>query len=843
MRSLFCSLLLLVIPSLVFADPIIVAHRGMIQHAPENTMVAFRTCLQLGIGIEVDVRRSSDGHLICVHDSTVNRTSNGRGLVSALTLRQLKQLDVGSWFHPSFGDQRVPTIDEILKEAAKHRHRRVLIALDLKAADVEADCVQLAKKHGVLSRVLFIGSTITSAGVRSKLYAADAKASIATVAHNHDEFLKAVKEPRSNWVYFRYLPSADELLKVHSSGRRAFIAGKTVAGRQSKNWRLTARIEMDAVLTDFPLELAKQLRTAQSRYRAQDRAAETKGTTKMDQQFQEIAERYLDESMRHSPVGATATGDHRFDNVIDQVSEEARAAERKMINGLLKSLADITRGQLSRDNQVDFLVLQRALEKQLWQLDTLKEWQWNPLVYTRLAGGSVYNLMARDYAPVAERLKSAAERMQQLPRLYAQVRETLNPKLVPPVHAQTAAKQHRGVLSIIDNMIRPKMDEVDEALRKELTAAIEVATKAVEEHQQWIDAELLPSAAGDFRLGPRMYDQKLEHTLGTPLSRQQIRDLAERELKRVRAEMYEIARPYYAKQNPSEQLPDNPSDELQQKVIEAVLEIASTDIPASDQVVATVIESMKTTTDFVKERDLVTVPPDPLEIIEMPEFQRGVSFAYCDSPGPLEVGQKTFYAVAPLPENWTQEQATSFLREYNIRSIHNLTIHEAMPGHFLQLAHSNRHPSQLRAVLWSGTFVEGWACYTEQVMSDAGFLDGDPLMRLVMLKWYLRSIANSIMDQAIHVDGMRRADAMKLMMEDTFQEEREASAKWVRAQLTSTQLSTYFVGLHEHFSIREAAKKEWGDEFTLKRYHDAVISFGSPPPQFVRALLLGEAIE
>jgi uncharacterized protein (DUF885 family) len=222
----------------------------------------------------------------------------------------------------------------------------------------------------------------------------------------------------------------------------------------------------------------------------------------------------------------------------------------------------------------------------------------------------------------------------------------------------------------------------------------------------------------------------------------------------------------------------------------------------------------------------------------MPEFRRGVSLAYCDSPGPLDVGQKTFYAVAPLPSDWTPEQIESFLREYNLRSIYDLTVHEAMPGHFLQLAVSNRYPSTLRAVLSSGVFIEGWAVYTEQLMADEGLLDGDPLMRLIALKWYLRSISNALMDQAMHVDGMTREAAMELMTESTFQEEREASAKWVRAQLTSTQLSTYFVGYQEHRDLREEAEKAWGDEFSLKRYHDGVISFGSPPVQFARALLL-----
>ena len=165
-----------------------------------------------------------------------------------------------------------------------------------------------------------------------------------------------------------------------------------------------------------------------------------------------------------------------------------------------------------------------------------------------------------------------------------------------------------------------------------------------------------------------------------------------------------------------------------------------------------------------------------------------------------------------------------------------------MPGHFVQIALSNRNPSRLRSLLSSGSFVEGWACYTEQMMSEAGFMKDDPLMRLVTLKWNLRMIANAILDQGVHVDGMTREQAMKLMTRDTFQEEREAAGKWVRAQVTSCQLSTYFVGYQEHRDLRKAVTAAQGDKFALKAYHDAVVSHGSPPARFVKALMLGEPI-
>jgi uncharacterized protein (DUF885 family) len=561
-----------------------------------------------------------------------------------------------------------------------------------------------------------------------------------------------------------------------------------------------------------------------------------------DRQFQQIAARYVDEFPALSPVSATTLGDHRFDSQLDAVSAEARDRHGAFCRRYLEQLGEIDPARLSRANQVDYALLQHDLEGTLWRLDTLREWAWNPLLYTELSGGAIYGLMARDFAPRAKRLEHVADRLEQFPRLFAQIRATLDPAKVPKIHAETAVKQNRGVLSILENFVTPHLDELPEGPRKRLTQAMAMASAAVEEHQKWLASELLPNARGDFRLGAQRFDEKLAFTLKSPLTRAQVRERAEREMVRVRDEMYDISRQVYQEKYPYTEFPAEPTPAYKQAIIRAALELAYRDAPAADEIVKTAKESLALTTAFVRQKDLITLPPDPVEIIIMPEFQRGVSLAYCDSPGPLDLGLKTFYAVAPLPEDWTEQQVASFVREYNVRSIHDLTMHEAMPGHFVQLAHSNRYPGKLRAVLSSGVFIEGWAIYSERMMIDEGFLDNDPLMRLINLKWYLRGIGNAIIDQAIHTEGMTREEAMKLMMEDTFQEEREAAGKWVRAQLTSAQLSTYFVGTQELFDLRRDVERAWGKKFDLKTYHDKILSFGSPPTQYVRALVLDEEI-
>jgi uncharacterized protein (DUF885 family) len=561
-----------------------------------------------------------------------------------------------------------------------------------------------------------------------------------------------------------------------------------------------------------------------------------------DTQFADLSTRWLDGAMRLSPISATQTGDHRFDGEIDDLSAEGRAKGLDFSKSMLAELEKIDRTTLSRENQVDASVLRNQLRYDIWSTQSLQGWAWDPMLYSQLAGGSLYTLMAREFAPMPDRLRSATSRMEKLPTLFAQMRANLDPARVPKIHAETVAKQNKGVLSLIDELILPNADKLPEADRKRLDDAIATLRKAVDEHQAWLDKTLLPNAKGDFRIGQKLYDEKLAFALDSPLSRAEIRTRAEAELTRVRAEMYAVARGVLAGKSGAPETPEAPSPSQQQAAIQAALELAYADRPTRDKVVETAEATLASATEFVRKKDFITLPDAPVKIILMPEFQRGVTVAYCDSPGPLDKSLDTFYAVSPIPGDWTDEQTTSYLREYNTRSIDELSIHEAMPGHYVQIWHSNKYPSVLRAVLSSGSFVEGWAVYAESVMVDQGYRDHDPLYHLIQLKWYLRVISNAILDQAIHVDGMSRDDAMKLMTQDTFQEEREAAGKWVRAQLSSTQLPTYFVGAQEHFDLRKAVQARDGDKFNLKNYHDTVLSFGSPSGRYVRNLMLNEPI-
>ena len=561
-----------------------------------------------------------------------------------------------------------------------------------------------------------------------------------------------------------------------------------------------------------------------------------------DEAFQNLADEYISDLTNFSPVYATMIGDHSADGELDNVDSAARNESLALLGEYQAALAALDLDKMSRANQVDADLLRHEIESSIWSSEVLQEWAWNPLYYIRISGGAIYSLVARDFAPLEQRLMSAASRLEQIPRFLEQARGAIDIDRVPKVHAETAVAQNPGLSSIIETMIIPSMDVLSAEQKNRLNAAIETAKDAVAVHQTWLEEELLPRATGDFRIGAELFDTKLAFALNSPLSRKEISARAEQEYANVRNAMYEVSKEVYLQKHPMTAFPDTPDEAYKQSIIRAALEEAYRKLPPRDGIVEVAKEQLQEATDFVIEHNIVEMPEEPVEIIIMPEFQRGVSVAYLDSPGALDRDQPSFYAVAPLPEDWTDEQVESFLREYNIYSLQDLTIHEGVPGHYLQLALSNRYPSVLRSLLSSGPFIEGWAVYAERMMIDEGYQSHDPLQKLITLKWYLRGITNAIIDSAIHVDGMTRDAAMKLMVEGGFQEEREAAGKWVRAQLTSAQLSTYFVGVQEHFELRAAMEEAWGDEFTLRRYHDQALSYGSPPAKYVRALMLDEPI-
>ncbi len=550
-----------------------------------------------------------------------------------------------------------------------------------------------------------------------------------------------------------------------------------------------------------------------------------------DEAFQKIANDYVEQYLQANPEEATELGDHRFDGDLTDYSANARARDLATQKEFRDKLNTIDGSQLTGANKIDFRILKENIDYQIFRAEELKEPEWNPLIYMQSLANSLYLLAARDFAPADKRIENLRRRMEKIPKVIEQAKANLQHP--PRVHTETAIEQTQGAINLVRHGLAPLLNQAPQ-LKNEIAPLQEKTARALEDYKKWLQNDLLPRSDGNFRLGPEKYRKKLHFALASDLSMEEIMKRARADLQQTQAAIYETALPLYKKYFPNA---DSKTLSDRHQVTVAVLDKLAERHPDDATVVDYAKKVVAEATAFVRERDLVTIPTVPLDVIVMPEFKRGVAIAYCDAPGPLDKTGKTFFAVAPTPADWSRERKESFFREYNNYMIRDLTVHEAMPGHFLQLAHSNqfRAPTLVRAIFQSGPFIEGWAVYCEQMMAEQGY--GGPEVKMQQLKMRLRAICNAILDQSIHAGDMTEKEALDLMMREGYQQEGEAVAKWKRARLTSAQLSTYFVGATEHLDLRAAAQQKLGKDFNLKKYNDQVISYGSPPVKYVRELM------
>ncbi|TVZ03652.1 DUF885 domain-containing protein [Trebonia kvetii] len=549
------------------------------------------------------------------------------------------------------------------------------------------------------------------------------------------------------------------------------------------------------------------------------------------QQFRKLAGEYLDHLASRHPDRATELGDHRFDDRLADHRAAALDDERRELDGFAARLAAIDQARLDPELRVDAAMLANGVQRRIFEITELREHTWNPLLAN--PGQALYLLLARDYAPLGERLNSLAGRLAAIPGALAAARESL--RQMPKVHLETAIAQFGGTIGLAT-------EEANAALRRATdgtgaSPAVAAAVAAVErvrpaaldalaEHKDWLSARLAGddhAGRGGFadpRIGADLFARKLALTLSASADAGAVLARAEADLERVTEEITAAAG----------RLGGTPRE---------VLGRLGAAVPDEATILAFCAQALEAQTAFVRAHDLVTLYDDPVEIIDMPEIDRGVAVAYCDPPGPLEpVPGATFIAVSPTPKDWTPQRVASFYREYNRHMVHNLMVHEAMPGHYLQLQHSRRFSgaTRLRAALWSGSFVEGWAVYAEELMAAHEYPgEGDPrAVRMQQLKMQLRMIINAILDARVHAHGMTEAEAMALMTGPGFQEDGEAAGKWRRAQLTSAQLSTYYVGYTEVADLASDLRERG---MSQRAAHDAMLGHGSPPVGLLRDLV------
>ena len=548
--------------------------------------------------------------------------------------------------------------------------------------------------------------------------------------------------------------------------------------------------------------------------------------------FHQLTARFIAGYLQRNPTNATSIGEHAWDGSWPDLSKAGEADERAFIAATQAALSQLPLAALDPQDRIDAQMLDSELRHELFELDELKPVENDPVSITGLIGSGIDPLITRSFAPHEARMRSLLSRLRGVPQVVATAKLRLAHP--PRVHTETALEQNRGLLHLCDGGLGDDIAQ-EPALAADLTAAARQAAAALSDFQIFLEKDLLPRSTGDFRAGRALFEKELRFALDDQdVDIDAIARGARQLIDRTHEEMAATAAELWPALLPKEKLPAAATPAEKKALIRKVLDALAQDRPDNATIVQEASRALDSATAFVRAHDLVTVPEEPCKVIEMPEYRRGVAVAYCDSSGPLEKRQETFVAISPTPSDWKAGRAESFYREYNRSMVKDLIVHEAMPGHFLQLMHSNRFKSDVRAILGSGPFVEGWAVYGEWLMAQNGF--GGARVRLERQKMILRTAANAILDHDIHAGAMTEQQALALMMGDAFQEEGEAVGKWRRARLSSAQLTTYYYGFSELMKLREQASRAPG--FSERAYHDRLLSFGSPSLRHLRALML-----
>jgi uncharacterized protein (DUF885 family) len=565
--------------------------------------------------------------------------------------------------------------------------------------------------------------------------------------------------------------------------------------------------------------------------------------------FAQLAEEAVYTGLALSPVAATSVGYHihkdpdtgtevRLDERLDDWSAEGIERQRRFYQNLRDRLNRLETAGLSPDERADYDILQDSIALNLLELDDIQNWRHNPTVYVESIGSALFTPHVLDYAPKEQRLRHIMARMEKIPSFLEQARANLRD--APEIWTTVAIEENGGNISLIDQVIRAGAPE---AMRADYDRAAQAALAALRAFQDYLKGDLAKRNQWDWRLGPEKYGRKFRYALGTDLTPQQVLERAEADVRAVRARMYDLALPLHQKMYPGKRDRSDP-----QRVVAETLDRIADRHATPATYIPDARRDLEEARQFVRERNLLPLPPrDNLLVIETPEFLRGIYAVGGFMPAPaLEPQLGAFYWITPIPPAWPRQRVESKLREYNFYKLKLLTIHEAIPGHYVQLEYANDIQPQtrriLRAVFGNGPYVEGWAQYATQVMLDEGFLNNSPELRLTFLKEELRVLANAILDIRLHSMGMTDQQALDLMEKDTFQEHEEAAAKLRRAKLSSCQLPTYFVGWRDWLRVREHYRQAKGASYRLPGFHSDALQAGAVPLPVLARLLTGSSL-
>jgi len=541
---------------------------------------------------------------------------------------------------------------------------------------------------------------------------------------------------------------------------------------------------------------------------------------------------FLDALWKLNPDWATSVGYHKYDSILLVPSNKNREKIIDFDKLQLDSLSRYTVTDLSEANRIDYYLMQNQLQYSQWSQELLKQYEWDPTTYNVI--GTFAAILNEPYEPLDRRLRNFYEKMANIPDYYKEAEKQIKNPVVELTNL--AIDQHLGGVSVIEKDFGDslKKSKIPEAEQKQMLDRAAASAEAIKGFAAWLKA-LKNDNPRSFRLGKEYYEDKFKYEIQSEFTAQQVFNAAMERKKFVHKQMAKLSRTLWPKYFGNKPMPTDSLD-----LISQLIDTISSQHVAPDQFQSTIEEELPKLAAFVRQKDLVTMDPSkPLVVRKEPGYMAGVAGASMSSPGPYDKDGNSYYNVGSLA-GYTPAQAESYLREYNNYTLQILSIHEAIPGHYVQLIYANQSPSLIKSIFGDNAMIEGWAVYGEQMMMDNGYDSNEPEMMLMWYKWHLRSVCNFILDYSVHANGMTKEEAIKMLTHEAFQEQAEAENKWKRVSVTSVQLDCYFTGYKEIMDLREAWKKEQGDKYILKDFNEKFLSYGSAPVKYIKEAMMAK---
>lgn len=548
--------------------------------------------------------------------------------------------------------------------------------------------------------------------------------------------------------------------------------------------------------------------------------------------FDSYKKAFINRLWKIYPDWATNVGYHKYDSMLYVPNGEQRKIELNFYTSELEKLQAFSYNTLSDANKIDFKILKDFYNYGLWQINQYKSWQWNPADYN--IGSSFSIILSENYAPLKKRLTNVFIKLKNVPQYYEAAKQNIqNPSAE---HLQLAIDQNEGSLSVFETdyvIAVKKMNFYPETEALYLKRGAD-AVAAIQSYIQFLK-DFKNITPRSFRLGKELYSDKFKYEIQSAFTSDEIYEAAINRKIYLHQEMGKIAKSLWPKYFGNLSAPENDLF-LIRKIIDT---ISMQHVKAAD--FQTEIEKqIPALTTFVKEKNLIYLDPKkPLKVRKEPAYMAGVAGASISSPGPYAKNGTTYYNVGSI-ENWTAERQESYLREYNQYILQILNIHEAIPGHYVQLVYSNKSPSIIKSIFGNGAMIEGWAVYSELMMMENGYGNGIDSSEfwLMYYKWNLRTVCNTILDIGVHTKNLSEKDAMDLLINQAFQQQTEAEGKWRRVQVTNVQLTSYFTGFYEILQLRNHLKEMQGNAFNVKKFNEQFLKYGSSPVKFIKEILL-----